>query len=85
MEDGVTRRLCDLEQRLEPDNDGGCGEDAGGQAGEAPRDVTLADEAEHPGPGLGGHNQLSPEPAHILNRKMTSIAICDELQKHTHY
>ena len=67
MKDGGWR-LCDLEQRLESDNDGGRGEDTRGEAGESPRDLALADEADDAGPGLGGHRKLGPELADMLNR-----------------
>ena len=72
MEDRGGWRLSDLEQRLEPDNDGGSGEDAGGEAGEAPGELTLENEAEDARSGLGVQCEVevSPDLGDILNREM---------------
>ena len=76
MEDRGGWRLSDLEQRLEPDNDGGSGEDAGGEAGEAPGEVTLENEAEDARSGLGVQCEVRPDLCDILNIEMILIAIC---------
>ena len=81
MEDRRWRR-CGLKQRLESDNDRGCSEDAGGEASEAPGDVTLENEAEDARSDLGVQLEVSPDLGDILNREIILIAICYELQKH---